>query len=100
MTAYAVIIRERTTDPDALARYRETAPLAREKHPAAPIFFYGPYEVLEGDPAEGVAILSFPTMTAALGTRAPSTKPRFPTVNTAASPAPFSSRAPISRSIN
>jgi uncharacterized protein (DUF1330 family) len=65
MTAYAVIIRERTTNPDASARYRETAPLAREKHPAAPIFFYGPYEVLEGDPAEGVAILSFPTMTAA-----------------------------------
>lgn len=65
MTAYAVIIRERTTDPDALARYRETAPLAREKHPVTPIAFYGPHEVLEGDPAEGVAILSFPTMAAA-----------------------------------
>jgi uncharacterized protein (DUF1330 family) len=52
MTAYAVIIRERTTDPDALARYRETAPLPREKHPAAQIVFYGPHEVLEGDPAE------------------------------------------------
>ncbi len=65
MTAYAVIIRERTTDAGALARYRETAPRAREKHPVTPIAFYGPYEVLEGNPAEGVAILSFPTMAAA-----------------------------------
>lgn len=65
MTAYAVIIRERTTDADALERYRETAPLARAKHPVTPIAFYGPHEVLEGEAVEGVAILSFPTMAAA-----------------------------------
>lgn len=65
MTAYAVITRERTTDPEALARYREKAPLARAKHPVTPIAFYGLNEVLEGDPVEGVAILSFPTMAAA-----------------------------------
>jgi hypothetical protein len=28
MTAFGVIVRVRTTDPDALARYREKAPLA------------------------------------------------------------------------
>lgn len=65
MTAYAVIIRERTTDPEALARYRERASAAREKHPVTPIAFYGPHEVLEGASVEGVAILSFPTMAAA-----------------------------------
>lgn len=65
MTAFAVITRERTTDPDALAEYREKAPLARAKHPATPLAFYGPHAVLEGEPVEGVAILSFPTMAAA-----------------------------------
>jgi uncharacterized protein (DUF1330 family) len=65
MTAYAIVVRERTTDADALAQYREKAPLAREKHPVTPIAFYGLHEVLEGEPVEGVAILSFPTMAAA-----------------------------------
>lgn len=61
MTAYAVIIRERTINADALARHREQAPLAREKHPVTPIATYGLREVLESDDVEGVAILSFPT---------------------------------------
>ena len=65
MTAYVVLVRERTTDPDALARYRERAPLAREKHPLTPIAFYGLHETLEGEDVEGVAILSFPTMATA-----------------------------------
>lgn len=65
MTAYVVIVRERTTDPDALQRYRERAPLAREAHPLTPIAFYGSHETLEGPDAEGVAILSFPSMAAA-----------------------------------
>jgi uncharacterized protein (DUF1330 family) len=65
VTAYVVIVRERTTDPDALARYREQAPLARVVHPLTPAAFYGPHETLEGDDAEGVAILSFVSMAAA-----------------------------------
>jgi len=65
MTAYVVYIRERTTDAEALARYREAAPRAREGHPLTPIAYYGPHEVLEGEPVDGVAILSFPTMAAA-----------------------------------
>ncbi len=65
MTAYAVIVRERTTDPDELTRYREKAPLARQAHAVTPIAFYGPHDVLEGPPLEGAAILQFPSMEAA-----------------------------------
>ncbi|WP_027780412.1 DUF1330 domain-containing protein [Paraburkholderia caledonica] len=65
MTAYVVIVREQTLDGKSLGRYRELAPLARHVHPVTPIAFYGEHEALEGASAEGVAILSFPTMTAA-----------------------------------
>jgi uncharacterized protein (DUF1330 family) len=65
MTAHVVIVRERTTDPDALARYRDRAPLARAAHSMTSTAFYGPHETLEGDDAEGVAILTFPSMAAA-----------------------------------
>jgi uncharacterized protein (DUF1330 family) len=65
MTAYVVIVRERTIDATALGRYRNLAPLAREMHPLTPIAFYGEHEVLEGTPAEGVAILFFSIMAAA-----------------------------------
>ena len=65
MTAYAIFVRERTTDPDAMEKYRELAPRAREFHPLTPLAFYGEHEALEGPDAEGVAILSFPSMAAA-----------------------------------
>ncbi|WP_404337216.1 DUF1330 domain-containing protein [Sphingomonas sp. MMS12-HWE2-04] len=62
MTAYVVMLRERTTDPEALALYREQAPRAREAHPLTPLAFYGSHETLEGEDVEGVAILAFPSM--------------------------------------
>lgn len=65
MTAYVVIVRERTTDPDALQRYRDRAPLARESHALVPLAFYGPHDALEGEDAEGVAILGFESTAAA-----------------------------------
>jgi len=65
VTAYAVIVRERTTDPDALQRYRDRAPIARKAHPLIPLAFYGPHDTLEGEDAEGVAILCFDSMAAA-----------------------------------
>lgn len=65
MSAYVVLIRERTTDPDALQRYRELAALARKTLPLTPLAFYGLHDALEGEAAEGVAILSFPSMAAA-----------------------------------
>ena len=65
MSAYVVLVRERTTDAAALQRYRDRAPLAREAHPSQPIAFYEEHETLEGDDVEGVAILRFPSMAAA-----------------------------------
>ncbi|WP_430009521.1 DUF1330 domain-containing protein [Methylophaga lonarensis] len=62
MTAYVVIVRERTTDLDELTLYREKAPLARDGHAVTPVAFYGPHEVLEGTNFEGAAILRFPTV--------------------------------------
>lgn len=59
MTAYVVFIRETVTDPDALDRYRERTPAARQAHPLEPLAFYGVHEVLEGEPVDGIAILRF-----------------------------------------
>lgn len=65
MSAYIVMLRDRTVNADAMARYRELAPRARTGRELSPIAFYGPHQVLEGDEVEGVAILQFPSMTAA-----------------------------------
>lgn len=65
MSAYIVFIRETVTDPEALDRYRELTPAARDAHPLEPLAFYGAHEVLEGEPVDGVAILAFPSMEAA-----------------------------------
>ncbi|MDP1618469.1 DUF1330 domain-containing protein [Phenylobacterium sp.] len=65
MTAYVIFVRDAVTDPTALERYRELTPAARKAHPLEPLAFYGPHDVLEGDPVDGVAILAFPDMAAA-----------------------------------
>ncbi|WP_370656180.1 DUF1330 domain-containing protein [Paracoccus wurundjeri] len=65
MTAYVVFVRETVTDPQSLDRYRERTSAARDVHPLVPLAFYGTHEVLEGEPVNGVAILSFPSMEAA-----------------------------------
>jgi uncharacterized protein (DUF1330 family) len=65
MTAYIVFIREAVTDLEALDRYRERTPAARDSHPLEPLAFYGAHEVLEGEPVDGLAILSFSSMEAA-----------------------------------
>lgn len=65
MTAYAVMIRERTTDPAELDLYRQKAPAAREGRDMTPLAFYGKFELLEGPAMEGAVILSFPSMAAA-----------------------------------
>lgn len=67
MTAYAIFIRERTTDAAALADYGALARPSMAGHPLTPLVAYGAMEVLEGDPAEGVVLLAFPTMEAARG---------------------------------
>ena len=65
MSAYVVFIREKTTDPVELKQYAELAVAARAGHDISRVAFYGPMEVLEGPPAEGVAIVRFPDMAAA-----------------------------------
>ncbi len=62
MPAYAVFIRERTTDPAEMAVYAQMAPATSEGRPVKVHTFYGPQEVLEGPPSEGVVILEFPTI--------------------------------------
>ena len=65
MPAYVVFIREKTTDQAEMDQYAQTAPPARAGHDITRLAFYGELEVLEGPPAEGVAILRFPDMAAA-----------------------------------
>lgn len=65
MTAYAVFIKEETTDPAGLARYTELAAPSVQRSEATPLAFFGEHHVLEGRPVEGAVILSFPDMAAA-----------------------------------
>ncbi|WP_447527912.1 DUF1330 domain-containing protein [Vreelandella sp. TE19] len=65
MSAYVVLIRERTHDAEELARYAEKAQAAREGHDPEPLAFYGDFEVMEGSDMEGAVILRFPDMDAA-----------------------------------
>lgn len=62
MAAYVILIRERLRDAEAMARYAEGAKNARGDHKITPLAFYGAHDVAEGADADGVVILSFPTM--------------------------------------
>lgn len=59
MSAYVVMMRERTTDPQQLALYAEQAPLARAGHAITPLARYGALQVLEGASFEGCLIHRF-----------------------------------------
>ena len=62
MSAYVVMIRERTTDSKEIEIYASQAPLARQGHPVTPVVRYGKLEILEGQSFEGCLIHSFPTI--------------------------------------
>jgi len=62
MSAYVIFIRDRMKDPEEFAVYGKKAGAARGDHKMTPLVFYGDLEVLEGDPAEGVVVVQFPTM--------------------------------------
>jgi uncharacterized protein (DUF1330 family) len=66
MSAYIVMIRHQTLDPDRMRRYAELAPRA----PTAALTIVAaktcPMTVLEGEPVEAVVILRFPDWDAAL----------------------------------
>jgi uncharacterized protein (DUF1330 family) len=65
MTAYIIMIRERTRDGDAFAEYSKLAREASKGHSFEPLAFYGNQEVLEGPSSEGVVVLAFPDVEAA-----------------------------------
>ena len=65
MTAYFVMIREKTTDAAALAEYGPRASLAAQHHPLKPLAIYGELDQLEGKSIEGAVIIEFPDMAAA-----------------------------------
>jgi uncharacterized protein (DUF1330 family) len=65
MRAYVILINNKTTDAAELDRYRPKAVAARADHPLTLLAVNGKHEVLEGAPAESVAIAQFPDMAAA-----------------------------------
>jgi len=62
MTAYAVFLFEKTTDPRELEAYAAKVPATSEGHELTPLALYGVHEVLEGRATEGVVLLHFPSM--------------------------------------
>jgi uncharacterized protein (DUF1330 family) len=65
MPAYAIFIKNKTIDAEELKTYSQKAGAARGDHKLVPLTYYGPLEVLEGDPAEGVVLIQFENMAAA-----------------------------------
>ena len=65
MSAYFVMIREKTVDASSLAEYGPRASLAAQSHPIKPLALYGALDQVEGEAIEGAVILSFPDMAAA-----------------------------------
>lgn len=65
VTAYVVFQRDSTEDAAALARYSRIAGATFDGHDVQVLVGYGPHEVLEGPPLEGVVVLAFPTAAAA-----------------------------------
>lgn len=65
MTAYMLLIREKLRDEAQMQQYAAAAGKARPGHDLTALAFYGAHETLEGAAAEGVVVLSFPSMAAA-----------------------------------
>jgi uncharacterized protein (DUF1330 family) len=66
MSVYAVFIRDRMRDPNEFKTYSQKSAAARGDHPLKAHVYYGPVEVLEGPPVDGVVIVEFPDKAAAL----------------------------------
>ena len=65
MSAYVVFTRTRTIDQKELETYWAGIKATMEGHPIDVLVAYGKYEVLEGDPIEGIVIAKFPNLKAA-----------------------------------
>jgi uncharacterized protein (DUF1330 family) len=62
MPAYAIFIRERTTNPSEMKTYTEMAGPTLAGHAVKVLAAYGRQDVLEGPEVEGVVIAEFPTI--------------------------------------
>ena len=65
MPAYAIFIRDKTTDQAEMDRYSPAAGASLEGRAIKPLALYGACETTEGLPAEGVVLLEFADMAAA-----------------------------------
>lgn len=61
MTAYLIFTRLSIQDQAEMDAYNKLVPGALAGHPATSLVRYGAFEVLEGEPIEGIVVLSFPT---------------------------------------
>jgi len=61
MTAYVVAVKRKTRNQSELDLYRAAASKAVTAE-QRPLVVYGDFEVLEGEPHEGMVILEFPSM--------------------------------------
>jgi uncharacterized protein (DUF1330 family) len=61
MPAYIIFTREATKDPEEMKVYSSKAGDTLAGHPVTPRVLYGAFEMLEGDPIQGVVVLEFPT---------------------------------------
>lgn len=66
MSVFAVFIRDRMNDPNEFKVYSQKSAEARAGHQMKAHVYYGPLEVLEGPPIDGVVIVEFPDKAAAL----------------------------------
>ncbi|MET0363786.1 MAG: DUF1330 domain-containing protein [Sphingobium sp.] len=62
MPAYAIFIREETTNADELKSYFEKVGSTMQGHALTPLAVSSDVEVLEGGPVENIVILQFPTL--------------------------------------
>ena len=62
MSAYVVMMRERTKDAEEMGVYAKQALQARAGHPITPLVRYGALEVQEGPAFDGCLIHRFPSV--------------------------------------
>jgi len=67
MSAYLVFTREKTLDPAEMAIYKRDVGPTLASFDLTILAAYGPHEVMEGPPVEGVVIIGFPSSEAARG---------------------------------